>query len=30
MPKLVGKLTDRLSRLTGSGWSFAVLMPVKN
>jgi hypothetical protein len=30
MPTLVGKLTDRLSRLTGSGWSFAVLMPVKN
>jgi hypothetical protein len=30
MPTLVGKLTDRLSRYTGSGWSFAVLMPVKN
>lgn len=30
MPTLVGKLTDRLSRYTASGWSFAVLMPVKN
>jgi hypothetical protein len=30
MPTLVGKLTDRLSRFTGSGWSFAVLMPDKS
>ena len=30
MPSLVGKLTDRLARLTGSGWTFAVLMPVKS